>query len=146
MIVFFDPDSKLKTPEDVDSLISAEFSDKDTEPELFELVKKYMVHTPCTGNPDSLCIKDPNAGCSKSFPKSFRDQTTINEDSYSVLRRRDTGTQYEHGHHMAGLSGNTAVVPMAMALPLSRPSNTSTNMFTRAMIVQLWSLGTVKMR
>ncbi len=108
MIIFFHPDSKLKTPEEVDSLISAEFPDKNTEPELFELVKKYMVHTPCTGNPDSPCIKDPNAGCSKSFPKPFRDQTTINEDSYSVLRRHDTGTQYEHGRHMVD---NRWVVP-----------------------------------
>ena len=108
MIIFFYPDSKLKTPEEVDSLISAEFPDKNTEPELFELVKKYMVHTPCTGNPDSPCIKDPNAGCSKSFPKPFRDQTTINEDSYSVLHRRDTGTQYEHGRHMVD---NCWVVP-----------------------------------
>jgi len=100
MIIFFHPDSKLKTPEDVDSLISAEFPDKATELELFDLVKKYMVHTPCTGNPNSPCIKDPNAGCSKSFPKPFREQTTINEDSYSVLRCRDTGTQYEHSCHM----------------------------------------------
>ncbi len=30
MIIFFHPDSKLKTPEKVDSLISAEFPDKDT--------------------------------------------------------------------------------------------------------------------
>jgi hypothetical protein len=108
MIIFLHPDSKLKTPEDVDSLISAEFPDKGTEPELFDLVKKYMVHTPCTGNPDSPCIKDPNAGCSKSFPKPFREQTIINEDSYSVLRRRDTGTQYEHGQHMVD---NRWVVP-----------------------------------
>ena len=43
MIIFFHPNSKLKTPEEVDSLISAEFPDKDTQPELFALVKKYMV-------------------------------------------------------------------------------------------------------
>ena len=71
MIIFFYPDSKLKTPEEADSLVSAEFPDKDTELELFELVKKYMVHTPYTGNLNSPCIKDLNAGCSKSFPKPF---------------------------------------------------------------------------
>ena len=108
MIIFFHPDSKLKSPEDVDSLISVEFPDKNTWTWAFELVKKYMVHTPCTGNPDSPCIKDLNAGCSKSFPKPFRDQTSINEDLYSVLRRRDTGIQYEHGHHMVD---NRWIVP-----------------------------------
>ena len=108
MIVFLHRDSKLKTPEDVDSLISAEFPDKDAEPELFNLVKKYMVHTPCTGNPNAPCVKNPNVGCSKSFPKAFRDQTTINEDSYSILRRRDTGMQYEHHGQMVD---NRWVVP-----------------------------------
>ena len=35
MIIFFHPDAKLLTPEDVDSFIFAEFSDEETQPELF---------------------------------------------------------------------------------------------------------------
>ena len=98
MIIFLHPDNKLRTPEDVDSLLSAEFPDEETQPELFNLVKSLMVHTPCGNehnNPDSPCIIDGK--CSKGFPKQFRDQTTVNTDSYSNLRRRDTGKKFKVG-------------------------------------------------
>ena len=52
-----------------------------------------MVHNPCgTQNPQSPCM-DGNK-CSKSFPKPFRDQTTVSDDSYSNLRRRNDGKQH----------------------------------------------------
>ena len=58
MIIFLHPDDKLWTPEDIDSLLSAEFLDEDEEPELFELVKKLMVHTPCGAhNPNAPCMR-----------------------------------------------------------------------------------------
>ena len=86
MIIFLHPNDKLWTLEDIDSLLSAEFLDKDEEPELFELVKKLMVHTPCGAhNPNAPCMC--NRKCSKGFLKPFRDQTTVNEDSYANLRR-----------------------------------------------------------
>jgi hypothetical protein len=70
LILFLAPEHKLRTPEDVDSLISAEFPDEHEQPELYELVKKFMVHNPCgTQNPQSPCM-DGNK-CSKSFPKHF---------------------------------------------------------------------------
>jgi hypothetical protein len=98
MIIFFHPDSKLHTPEDIESLLSAEFPDSEEEPELFDLVQKFMVHTPCGAhNPDALCMR--NGKCSKGLPKAFRDQTTVNEDSYANLRRCDTGKEYKVGHH-----------------------------------------------
>ena len=61
MIIFLHPDHKLRTPEEVDILLSAEFPDEETEPELFELVKSVMVHTPCGNdhnNPNALCLID----------------------------------------------------------------------------------------
>ena len=88
MIIFFHPDAKLLTQEDVDSLISAEFPDEETQPELFELVKSLMVHTPCGAehnNPNSPCME--NGTCSKNFPKPFQDQTIVTTDSYARLRR-----------------------------------------------------------
>ena len=86
LIVFLHTAHKLRTPEDIDSLISAEFPDKDKLPELYELVKKFMVHNPCGAqNPQSPCM-DGNK-CSKSFPKPFRKQTTVSDDSYANLQR-----------------------------------------------------------
>jgi hypothetical protein len=100
MIIFLHPDSKFRTPEDVDTLLSAEFPDEEEEPELFELVKKHMVHTPCgANNPTAPCMKDGK--CSKGFPKPFREETTINEDSYANLRRRNTGKTFMvRGHQV----------------------------------------------
>ena len=96
MIIFLHSDDKMHTPEDVDTLLSAEFPDEEAEPELFELVKKFMVHTPCGAiNPDAPCMRDGK--CSKGFPKPFREATTINEDSYANLRRHDTGKKYMVG-------------------------------------------------
>jgi hypothetical protein len=40
MIMFLRPEDKFCTPEDIDTLLSAEFLDEEEEPELFELVKK----------------------------------------------------------------------------------------------------------
>ena len=51
-----------------------------------------MVHTPCGPehhNADAPC--QVNGKCSNSFPKSFHDQTTVNDDSYANLQRHDTG-------------------------------------------------------
>ena len=82
MIIFLHPNSKLCTLEDIDTLLLAEFPDEEKEPVLFELVKKHMVHTPCSqNNPTAPCLK--NGKCSKGFPKPFRDKTTINEDFYA---------------------------------------------------------------
>ena len=44
-IIFLDEQSKLRTPEQIDSLLSSEFPEDN--PELLELVKKLMVHKPC---------------------------------------------------------------------------------------------------
>ena len=94
LIIFLYSDSKLSTPEEIDSLLSAEFPDEDEQPELFELVKQFMVHTLCDApNSNALCLH--NGKCSKNFPKPFRDHTTVNEDSYANLRRRDTGKKYQ---------------------------------------------------
>ena len=107
MIIFVDSENKLRTLEDINTLLSAEFPDEDEEPELFELVKKHMVHTPCgPSSSKAPCMKDGK--CSKGFPKPFRDETVINKDSYANLRRCNTGKTYQvRGHQV----DNRWVVP-----------------------------------
>jgi hypothetical protein len=86
LIIFLHHNSKLRTLDDINSLFSAQLPDPDTEPELYHLVVKYMVHGPCGAyNLDSPCMVDGK--CSKSFPKAFRDQTTLSDNSYSCLKR-----------------------------------------------------------
>jgi hypothetical protein len=92
-VIYLHSDSKLRTPQDIDSLICAELPDKDQEPELFELVSTMMIHGPCGQvNPESPCMVDGK--CSKNFPKPFREETTLSEDGYPSYRRRDTGRTY----------------------------------------------------
>jgi PIF1-like helicase/Helicase len=44
-------------------------------------------------NPNAPCMQ--NGRCTKNFPKPFRDQTSISEDSYASTRRRDTGRTHQ---------------------------------------------------
>ena len=90
---------RLKTPEDVDSVISAEFPPdpcsvtcdrkKSQATRLRNTVLRCMIHCPCgMRNPHSLCMVDGK--CSKSFPKPFTSRTSWNERaSYPVYRRRE---------------------------------------------------------
>jgi len=91
IIVFLQPQSKLRTPEDVDSLMSSEFPDPHSS--LFEHVKM-LVHRPCGDqNPHSSCMVD--GVCSKGFPKPFRKKTTLNENVYARTRHSNTGQSYQ---------------------------------------------------
>src|SRR5487761_1548719 len=66
---------------------------KDPNDELLALIQKLMVHTPCGGqNPRAVCMV--NGKCSKGFPKPFREETSITEDSYACTKRSNTGQTY----------------------------------------------------
>jgi hypothetical protein len=94
IIVFLKSHAKLRSPDNIDSLMSSEFPEDN--PELLELVKKFMVHGPCgVQNPNAPCMV--NGKCSKGFPKQFREETSITEDSYACTRRRNTGRTVEVG-------------------------------------------------
>ena len=70
IIIFLKPYAKLRTSEQIDSLMSSEFPLYDNE--LLELIKKLMVHTPCgTQRPNAPYMV--NGRCSKGFPKPFRE-------------------------------------------------------------------------
>jgi len=47
ILVVLSEDSKLRNGEDIDSLISAEIPNSETDPELYDVVKYSMVHGPC---------------------------------------------------------------------------------------------------
>ena len=49
---------KLRTPEMIDMTVSAELPDKDSNPELFQMVAKHMLHGPCGHvNPNAPCME-----------------------------------------------------------------------------------------
>jgi hypothetical protein len=90
IIFWVSTDTSQPTPEQIDSIISAEIPDPTADPLAYALVGEHMVHEPCGKlNPNSPCMK--NRKCSKYYPKPFHDQTTINENGYATYKRRNDG-------------------------------------------------------
>ncbi|XP_023315516.1 uncharacterized protein LOC111693854 [Trichogramma pretiosum] len=69
------------TPDKIDEIISAEIPDSNIDPELFEIVRKNMIHGPCgIINNSSPCMKDGK--CTKRYPRDLNNNTITGEDGY----------------------------------------------------------------
>ncbi|XP_052621047.1 uncharacterized protein LOC111921783 [Lactuca sativa] len=110
--LFMHSDYKLPTIEHIDRVISAEIPNKENDPELYALVSEFMMHGPCgSDNPKCPCMIDKK--CSKNFPKSFLENTSVDSDGYPIYRRRNDGSFVEK----SGVRlDNRSVVPYHKAL------------------------------
>ncbi|XP_044596977.1 uncharacterized protein LOC123273602 [Cotesia glomerata] len=102
MLVTLTAGCKITTSEHVDRLISAEIPNPLNGPTLFDIVTRNMLHGPC----GDWCLI--NNICSKKYPKSFRHETTMDENGYPYYRRRDEGMIFERHDH---IFDNRHVVP-----------------------------------
>ncbi|KAF2903263.1 hypothetical protein ILUMI_02923 [Ignelater luminosus] len=74
-------------PDEIDSIICAEIPDPEVDPQLYEVVKKNMIHGPCgEHNPESPCMIDNK--CSKRYPRALLADTITGNDGYPQYRRR----------------------------------------------------------
>jgi hypothetical protein len=107
MLIFLKEPYKLNTTDAIDSCISAQWPNPDTEPLLFETVKRCMVHGPCgVANPNSPCME--NGKCTKDYTKPFADFTTMDEHGFPIYLRPNDGRSYSIG----GISVNNQwIVP-----------------------------------
>ena len=71
--------------------ISAEIPDQGLHPQLYEAVKKFMLHGRCSSN---RCL-DQHGKCSKHFPKQFNDITSWKDNRYPDHKRSDLGCTIE---------------------------------------------------
>ncbi|KAJ6951656.1 hypothetical protein NC653_040948 [Populus alba x Populus x berolinensis] len=56
LLVWLAPEFKFHSPEDVDSIISAEIPDRHQDPICYDIVSKFMMHGPCgAANPKAQC-------------------------------------------------------------------------------------------
>ncbi|GJX10307.1 uncharacterized protein Tco_0200166, partial [Tanacetum coccineum] len=98
LCIWLKSDDKLRTPADIDRCISAEIPDKDVDPELHQLVKECMMHGPC-GPDHRSCPCMVENKCSKKFPKSFNEETFIDENGYAIYKRSDNGRTVKNKAH-----------------------------------------------
>ncbi|KAL6576036.1 hypothetical protein OROHE_000507 [Orobanche hederae] len=90
ILLFLNKTDEARIAGNIDDFICAELPDEESDPELYEAVKDYMVHGPCgADNPHSPCMV--NNRCSKLFPKSYNERTFVDEKGYHIYRRRDNG-------------------------------------------------------
>jgi hypothetical protein len=91
-LLFLHENHSYLNPTSIDEIISAEFSDEDTEPQLYEIISSAMVHGPYgEDNPICACMTQGPPGnkkCSKGFPTAFSEQTLLPHNGYSVYRRK----------------------------------------------------------
>ncbi|GAB2292949.1 hypothetical protein Dimus_038230 [Dionaea muscipula] len=106
-----------------------------------------MVHGPCGNlNPDSPCMVDGQ--CSKRYPRSFVDATTMDGDGYPIYRRRAGPTYSDERGNMLD---NSNVVPYNPHLSrkfnchinveVCNALNISISMCTKVMIWLQWFSG-----
>lgn len=105
LLIIVQENSRVKDPADVDNVIRAEFPDQASEPQLYEKVLKYMVHS-CGDK-----CKNSTGKCSKNFPKSFHSSTTMTDETYCTYRRRDDGRRHKRTANSTEEFHNGHVVP-----------------------------------
>lgn len=89
---------KPRTPEDIDSIVSAQLPDPNLYPELYETVVSCMLHGPCgLNNVNSPCMVDEK--CSKRYPKEFQEETIMTMDKYPEYKRPNNGASATRGGH-----------------------------------------------
>ncbi|KYN14600.1 ATP-dependent DNA helicase PIF1 [Trachymyrmex cornetzi] len=80
---------KITTPQIVDKFISAEIPDPCKNRILHDIVMRHMIHGPC----GDWCLI--NGKCSKHYPKSYLEETRMDEDAYPYYRRRNNSKSFE---------------------------------------------------
>ncbi|XP_071582399.1 uncharacterized protein [Temnothorax nylanderi] len=85
MLITLKRNFKITTSEIVDKYISAEIPDPCENHNLHNIIMRHMIHGPC----GDWCLIDGK--CSKHYPKTFVEETRMDEDAYPYYRRRDTG-------------------------------------------------------
>ncbi|RXW11836.1 hypothetical protein EST38_g14019 [Candolleomyces aberdarensis] len=97
-LIFLADGWKLDSIDTIDSCISAELPDEQSQPKLWETVTRCMIHGPCGAeNPQAPCME--NGRCTKGYPGSFSDFTTIDENGFPQYRRRNNGRRVRVGEH-----------------------------------------------
>ena len=86
LFIFLKDQDKIRTVQQVDALISTQIPDENMYLQLYGAVTHFMLHGPCF---PQRCLE--NGRCKKHFPKSFCEQTRMNDDGYAEYARPNNG-------------------------------------------------------
>jgi hypothetical protein len=124
--------NKKDTLATIDSLISAEIPDINTDPLGYALVSEFMMHGPC-GRMNTKCPCMKNDVCSKHYPKSFNNETSIDAQGFAVYKRRNNGRYViKNGHRL----DNSYVVPYNMFLLKKYQGHVNTEWCNKTRVVK----------
>nr|GEX04969.1 helicase [Tanacetum cinerariifolium] len=88
ILLWLEEHCKCTTSSQIDDIILAELPSPIHDPAGYQVFNDYMLHGPCEKDATyAPCINDGK--CSKHFPKSFLEETVLDEDVYPNYRRRD---------------------------------------------------------
>ena len=77
------------TPQLIDAIVCAEVPNPTTQPELHNVVSKFMLHKPCDSAPNARCRQYmDNGSCVQRFPQKKTEHTTIQGSVYPQYQRR----------------------------------------------------------
>ena len=98
LLVFLRAEDHFLDAARIDQIVQAEFPDASLDPTgvLFQTVQSTIVHDPCgIHNPTAPCMVKKTGQsqpvCSKHYPRSFQEKTTMQEDDYPIYWRCSTG-------------------------------------------------------
>ena len=69
-LLILDSNTKPRSSDDFDKLVSAEIPDQKSDPELYETITKCMMHASWHIKKDSPCLNESKK-CTKCYPKNF---------------------------------------------------------------------------
>ena len=110
IVLIMEEGYKPLTPEIVDTIVSAELPDRNSNPELYRIITKNNIHGPCGNvNPNAPCMVGEGAErkCSKKFPKALVENTVLSQQNYPEYRRRGP----ENGGQIHEINRGTAANP-----------------------------------
>lgn len=90
ILLILSQSDKLHTAAEYDAIVTAEMPNPNSTDhevkKLYDLVTKFMVHSPCTHQKNRACMR--RGCCRYHFPKQFSPYTKILDDTYPLYRRR----------------------------------------------------------
>ncbi|VDK53748.1 unnamed protein product, partial [Cylicostephanus goldi] len=85
-------ENKIDTPEKIDSIICAEIPEypsaddpqREEKHRFYTLMKKHMIHGPCSERPELACREADSSKCARGYPKRYREYTELCSGGYPL--------------------------------------------------------------